>query len=186
MIIVAGGDSITFGSELKDCSNGAPGSFSLSTYSALLASEHEYQCVAYPGIGNPDIFKKVLRRCMEVGRCGIIITWTWPYRTNELTADEYILELQDFFNERNYPYMFVCVDNCLRHSSEDPRIDWDKWFFFPAGHGADQTETPRGFYQWAVESKYPVGPDHHPLEDAHRAAYELMKEKFNELVTKHL
>jgi hypothetical protein len=57
---------------------------------------------------------------------------------------------------------------------------------FPPGVGANQTETPRGFYQWAVENKYPVGPENHPLEQAHIDASKLMQEKFNDLVTKHL
>ena len=56
---------------------------------------------------------------------------------------------------------------------------------FPAGQGSDQTEAPRGFYQWAVENKYNIGPDGHPLEQAHHDAEILIKEKFNELVKKH-
>jgi hypothetical protein len=36
-----------------------------------------------------------------------------------------------------------------------------------------------------VENKYPVGTTH-PLEEAHTAAAELIKEKFNELVTNPL
>ena len=43
----------------------------------------------------------------------------------------------------------------------------------------------KGFYQWAVDNKYPIG-DTHPLEDAHRDAALLMKDKFYEMVTKHL
>jgi hypothetical protein len=65
------------------------------------------------------------------------------------------------------------------------QIDHDRWFWFPAGTGSNQTKTPRGFYQWAVENKYPVGTTH-PLEQAHKDASTLMQGKFNELVTKHL
>ena len=36
-----------------------------------------------------------------------------------------------------------------------------------------------------MENKYPVGTTH-PLEEAHQEAAKLIKEKFNELVTKPL
>ena len=65
------------------------------------------------------------------------------------------------------------------------QILWDKWFFFEPGKLANETIEPRGFYQWAVENKYPIGATH-PLEEAHSAAAELIKDKFNELVTKPL
>jgi hypothetical protein len=61
--------------------------------------------------------------------------------------------------------------------------DQENWFWFPKGPGYNQTKEPRGFYQWAVESNYPIGTTH-PLEEAHLAAAELIKEKFNELVKK--
>ena len=59
------------------------------------------------------------------------------------------------------------------------------WFWFPAGTESGQTTSPRGFYQWACENKYPKG-ETHPLEEAHLAAYQLIKEKFNELVQESL
>jgi hypothetical protein len=36
-----------------------------------------------------------------------------------------------------------------------------------------------------VENKYSIGHDGHPLEDAHKDAVKLIKEKFDELVKKH-
>jgi hypothetical protein len=65
------------------------------------------------------------------------------------------------------------------------QIDLSRWFWFPAGHGSNQTEAPRGFYQWAVENKYAIGTTH-PLEQAHIDASKLMQGKFNELVKKHI
>ena len=83
-------------------------------------------------------------------------------------------------------------DNYKRHE-KDPdlsglyqQIDWDSWFFFPPGQGKNQTKIPRGFYQWAIENKYSMGTDGHPLESAHEDAAKLIKEKFNDLVKKHL
>jgi hypothetical protein len=60
----------------------------------------------------------------------------------------------------------------------------EHWYMFPPAEEEYNTQTPRGFYQWAVENKYNIGADGHPLEDAHRDAAELIKEKFNELVKK--
>jgi hypothetical protein len=88
--------------------------------------------------------------------------------------------------------MFTCADNSLRYnftaSSNDAtinslmnQIDFTKWFWFPNGTNPQDTQNPRGFYQWAVENKYPIGTTH-PLEQAHIDAALLMKDKFNELV----
>jgi hypothetical protein len=108
-----------------------------------------------------------------------------------------ILFLQMYFEQNNIPYLFVPANNHFYdhpnyHRQQDEYIDslynqinWNKWFFFELGTQANETKEPRGFYQWAVENKYPVGTTH-PLEEAHQAAAELIKEKFNELVTKSL
>ena len=105
-----------------------------------------------------------------------------------------IVYLQNYLKIKNIPYMFTCADNCIIENytiknadsvinSLYKQIDFNKWFLFPAGTEQFQTQTPRGFYQWAIENKYPVGSTH-PLEEAHQAAAELMKEKFNDLVKK--
>jgi hypothetical protein len=57
---------------------------------------------------------------------------------------------------------------------------------FPPATEEWNTMSPRGFYQWAVENKYTVGPDNHPLEQAHQDAAQLIKDKFDEVVKKHL
>lgn len=108
-----------------------------------------------------------------------------------------MLFLQLYFQQNCIPYLFVTADNHFyqhpnyyRNQDETlnslyEQIDWTRWFFFEAGITAQETKEPRGFYQWAVENKYPVGTTH-PLEQAHQAAAELIKEKFYELVTKPL
>jgi hypothetical protein len=108
-----------------------------------------------------------------------------------------ILFLQFYLKDHKIPYLFLTADN---HFYEHPnyfrqrdmyidtmydQIDWSKWFFFPPGQNTNETKEPRGFYQWAAENKYPIGTTH-PLEEAHKAAADLIKEKFNELVTKPL
>jgi len=107
-----------------------------------------------------------------------------------------IVYLQNYLKVNSIPYLFTCADNSILYNytieqadgyitSLQKQIDFNNWFWFPAGTNQNETKTPRGFYQWAVENKYPVGTTH-PLEQAHKVAAELIKEKFNELVTNSL
>jgi hypothetical protein len=106
-----------------------------------------------------------------------------------------IVFMQNYLEVNNIPYLFLSADIVIKDSDNYLRshdqfisdlysqIKWDNWYFFPPGTEPCHTRKPRGFYQWAVENKYKVGMTH-PLEAAHRDAAELIKEKFNELVTK--
>lgn len=107
-----------------------------------------------------------------------------------------IVYLQNYLDVKGIPYMFTCADNSIFSNytcdnadatitSLTNQIKEDRWFWFPPGSGANQTVAPRGFYQWAVENKYPIGTTH-PLEQAHSDAATLMQGTFNELVKKHL
>jgi hypothetical protein len=107
-----------------------------------------------------------------------------------------IVHLQNYLKVKNIPYLFTCADNSLIYnhtvSQNDStimslvnQIDFLKWYWFPRGEAEWETKKPRGFYQWAIENKYPVGTTH-PLEQAHQDAATLMQEKFNELVKKPL
>ena len=183
MTIVAGGDSMVWGSELKDSPHGGLDGYSRKTFAARLAGK-DYMCVAYPGIGNQEIASRVKEALIKIKPRGVLVCWTWPGRDNELNSDQHILDLQNYLENYNCPYMFTCVDNCV--ITDNSKINWDHWYLFPKGRGANQTESPRGFYQWAVENKYSIGKDGHPLEQAHVDAVELIKEKFDEMVTKHL
>jgi hypothetical protein len=181
MIIVASGDSIVWGSELQDSPHGGPNGYSRQTFTALL-SDQDYICVAYPGIGNREIAART-RLAVSSDRPDIVIVcWTWPTRDNIIDSDSTIIGLQHYLEFLQIPYLFTCVDNCI--VTNNPKINWDNWYLFSPGTNLGETTTPRGFYQWAVENKYSVGPDGHPLEDAHRDAALLIKEKFNELVKK--
>lgn len=107
-----------------------------------------------------------------------------------------ILYLQQYCQQNHIPYMFLTADNQFYqhdnyHRRSDQGLDnligqivWDNWFWFSPGVEANETPAPRGFYQWAVENKYRVGPDGHPLEQAHYDAFEMMQRKFDELVKK--
>jgi len=110
-----------------------------------------------------------------------------------LNTIKIILILQNYLDHNKIPYLFTLTDNIVTKHKDDillkpywDMIHFDKWFFFPPGTNSWETTEPRGFYQWALENKYRIGKQQHPLEEAHQAAAELMKEKFNELVTKSL
>ena len=268
MIIVAGGCSFIWGTELGDCRHHAPSGYSRQTWPANLANSHSstYACVASAGSGNTIIARNIINYCEKNKEVFPIVQWTWPVRfdfkvitTNgwetlgpwqadeqfrpgeDLKEDdslfnyaennkqkakmtgintlantffkyvgsgEYwpiystlkeIIFLQNYLKSKNIPYMFSCADassifyNYTVEKENDPyitdlmnQIDLDKWAFFPPGTKGNETKTPRGFYQWAVENKYDIAPAGHPREQAHIDASKLMQEKFNELVTKHI
>jgi hypothetical protein len=108
-----------------------------------------------------------------------------------------ILFLQNYCLTKQIPYLFLTANNTFYQHENYYRsvnqsinslydnIEWSNWFWFPSDSEANETQAPRGFYQWAVENKYSVGPHWHPLENAHIDAANLIKEKFNDLVKKY-
>lgn len=105
-----------------------------------------------------------------------------------------IVFMQNYLKVNNIPYIFSTADCSIFNQVDNKdrwvldlhnQIDWDSWYLFPAGTEANESVTPRGFYQWAVENKYNMGINYHPLEDAHKDAAILIKDKFNELVNKN-
>jgi hypothetical protein len=234
MIIVAGGDSFIWGSELVDSPHGGPNGYSHNTFTALLAKNYDYVCAAYPGNANNAISRMVIAACEQISNDKfLIVNWTYSQRVEFRINDKWvsinswhtnlkefsesyfknvgnseyyevysilkeILFLQQYCEIHKIPYLFTTADNHFyQHENyircRDADIDnlynninWDNWFWFPPGIKANETVSPRGFYQWAVENKYSMGPAGHPLEQAHADAALLIKEKFNELVTKSL
>ena len=179
MIIVAGGDSMVWGSELSDSPHGGPTGYSRKTFTALLAGDN-YICAAYPGIGNYEIARRAREELHKGLSKSVVVCWTWPTRDTVYTSPRVILEFQKYCEHHGISYLFTCVDNCLIELL-DPRTRLNYWYMFPAGTEPGETLTPRGFYQWAVENKYAVGPDNHPLEQAHADAANLLLDKFNEV-----
>jgi hypothetical protein len=235
MILVAGGDSFIWGSELADSPHGGANGYSRLTYPARLAqqADMDYICAAYPGNANNAISRMAINACANNPQCGLLVTWTYPQRNEFRFIDgwhsinswhtnhrefsenyfkhvgdsEYyeiysllkeIVFLQYYCERNSIPYLFMTADNhfyqhenYVRSHDEDidnlyDQIDWSNWFWFPPGTESNETLTPRGFYQWAVENKYNVGPQGHPLEPAHQDATLLIREKFNELVKKSI
>lgn len=183
-MLVAGGDSIVWGSELIDSPHGGVNGYSRCTFTALLAGT-DYVCAAYPGISNYEIAQRARKELHKGQPKEVIICWTWPSRDTVYSSPRVILEFQQYCEYHQVPYLFTCVDNCLIELL-DPKTNMEHWYLFPAGTEPGDTLTPRGFYQWAVENKYSMAPDGHPLEQAHADAAELIKEKFNELVKKSI
>lgn len=115
---------------------------------------------------------------------------------NEIyTTLKEVMFMQNYLKTNGIPYVFTTADNTFYQCNNTrdtyvdnlyDQIDWDKWYFFPAGTETNETQNPRGFYQWAVENKYDIGVNRHPLDLAHRDAAELIKGTFDELVIKNL
>jgi len=82
MIIVAGGDSFVWGSELSDSLHCGPDGYSRSTFTSLLAKGYEYQCAAFPGNGNDSIARMTMIACEKNrGKKQIaLVNWTFPGR----------------------------------------------------------------------------------------------------------
>ena len=99
-----------------------------------------------------------------------------------------IIWLQNILEKKNIKYFFTLADNTLfynemtPHSQIDPfmenlhkEIDFTNWFSFG--------ERMMGFNQWATLNDYPRGTTH-PLDEAHKDAVQLMKDKFLEIYNK--
>ena len=91
MILLAGGDSFTYGSELVDGvtpfdpagTEAALPIVSMSTFTALLAKDFnmQYECTAYPGFSNSAIRRTVMNACEKLQDVGLVfVTWTFPGR----------------------------------------------------------------------------------------------------------
>jgi hypothetical protein len=82
MIIVAGGDSFIWGSELADCSDGSNNGYSRNTFTALLSKDYEYQCAAYPGNANDSIARMTVNACEKNKgkKQAVLVSWTFPGR----------------------------------------------------------------------------------------------------------
>ena len=78
-LLIAGGDSLIYGSELKD-GNESP---SQSTWPALIAKEigMNYYCAAYPGFANSSIRRTVIDACENNTDVELVIVqWTFSGR----------------------------------------------------------------------------------------------------------
>jgi hypothetical protein len=95
-----------------------------------------------------------------------------------------IVFLQNYLKARNIPYIFSTADDHSfdrklihelgnEHINLLGAIDFKQWHTWNTTRG-----TPCGFLSWAqFEAKLPIGKYGHPLEEAHRLTFELIKHK---------
>lgn len=99
-----------------------------------------------------------------------------------------IIWLQNILEKKNIKYFFTLADNTLFYNDMTPHSQTDKllenlhkeinftnWFSFG--------ERMMGFNQWATMEDYERGTTH-PLDEAHKDAILLMKDKFLEIYNK--
>lgn len=99
-----------------------------------------------------------------------------------------IIWLQNILEKKKIPYMFTLADNSIFYDRENQlyqddslmkamynEINFANWFAFG--------ERMMGFNQWALLEDYPRGTTH-PLDEAHKDAYKLMTEKFEQTIDK--
>jgi hypothetical protein len=87
-----------------------------------------------------------------------------------------IVMMQQYLELKNIPYLFTSVDHALTnvdHFKNDvtlttllKQLNPNRWMWFP---------TNLGFYEWALENKFPFGATH-PLEESHQEAEKLVYE----------
>ena len=209
------GCSFTYGSDLDDCVDWRilhVDRHSRKTWPALLAQYQglEYECHAYPGIGNLQIMNSVLAQTGLKDPAKFVINWTWldrfdymdPNNEKFLTlrpdgdTPEHQLYYRHFYNQYhtmltnasyitatisilksyNIPFLMTAMDKTLVESVDpnwqDPRptrvlqqtmAPYIKWF-----EGLT-------FLEWSCKNGYPMSNNLHPLEPAHRAAFEIIK-----------
>lgn len=81
-MIVSCGDSFFYGSDLQDTTQ---------TWPSLIAKEleHDYQCLARPGVGNLQILKQILEAQEQFGDSAIyLINWTWTDRFDYVSTED--------------------------------------------------------------------------------------------------
>lgn len=81
MMLIAGGDSFTWGNELPDCDESR---FSRLSWSALLAQRLglEYRCCAVAGSGNSSITRTTISSINKNPDVKFVaVMWSWPERT---------------------------------------------------------------------------------------------------------
>ena len=99
-----------------------------------------------------------------------------------------IIWLQNILEKKNISYLFTLADNSLFFNEFEPHneidqfmnglykeINFSNWFSFG--------ERMMGFNQWTILNEYPRGTTH-PLDQSHKDAVQLMKEKFLKIYNK--
>jgi len=132
-MLIAGGDSFTWGDELPDCNETRP---SRLTWSSLLAENMglEYNCVAKPGTGNKTITRRVIQsvnRNPEVKY--VAVMWSFPARY-DISLRKDISKLAQESQERHIDNSWMTLSPFISLSLEErmakfpKELQQDKWF----------------------------------------------------------
>jgi hypothetical protein len=185
---------------------GIPGRPSYLTWPALLAKylNLDYKCCASPGASNSTILRTILST--DIKKTDLVIAnWTWinrwdfyngnawstlrPSGTEDNPFYEHYYryfqsELWDKFETlKNIQVAFSKFNNKFISTAIDP-LTIDKQWHCPeyVNNLINSIDTKltwfdgKGFYQWAKDRDYPISDKWHPLEQAHQAAFEYIKD----------
>lgn len=86
-ILLAGGDSFTWGNELSDSKWG---SYSELSWARLLSKDlnYQYKCIAKPGCGNHAIARKIIDYCDSNTVDIVAVMWSFPVRQEIRIRDD--------------------------------------------------------------------------------------------------
>jgi len=205
------GFSFSYGRDFNDC-EGEFFEASELTWPALLSKSvrAEYECYAYPGIGNLQIYQNVLDQVRLKDSDFFVINWTWldrfdfidssqnywnTLRPNGNTAEHklyykhfynqyhtmltnssYISSAINILSQYNIKFIMTVVDQTLFEE-----VDQNWALPRPVKILQDQIKPyitwfeNQTFLNWTKQKGFPISETLHPLEDAHQAAFELIK-----------
>jgi hypothetical protein len=217
MILKSFGCSFTFGSDLADAGH-VIGQHSRHTWPSLLAQHlgMEYQCHAFPGIGNLRIAEAVLQQVgLDTTPNMYVINWTYidrfdydregrfsgrwktirPTDTSDQAAyyyrhfhSQYLDKLTDLITIKTvmdavaaggHRMIVTCLDDLLFET----RYHYNSAIKLLQSHIQSHVVTfeNKNFLEWSQQNKFAISdPGCHPLETAHQAAFELIK-NYNQL-----
>jgi len=105
----------------------------------------------------------------------------FAYLSPDYTYYKYLAEivlLQGVLQNKKIPYLFTTTESGLFEYDRFQKcrnlldtINFDQWYMWI------ENNKKIGFCEWASKSGFAIGPESHPLEEAHQAAFELIKEK---------
>lgn len=173
------------------------------SWPALLAAhlKRDYHCYARPGAGNLQILNQLLSNINNDDTV-YVIGWTYPDRfdyreqgqwaslmpvENTSTARVYYANLQDDLRDQlaslsyiqtavsalhGKKFMMICQDHSLLKGNGVPAVELLLQNIVPR----IQTFDSQSFLEYSRANEFPISATQHPLEAAHWAAFELIKD----------
>ena len=179
---------------------------SRSTWPALIAKHlniKNYVCYAEPGASNSTILRTLLSTEILPTDL-VIVNWTWINRWDFYNEEEWSTlrpsgtednpmykvyykyfqsELWDKFETlKNIQLAFSMLDNVISTSMDPLTLDTTH-HCPPYVQKLINNVKPKltwfdgkGFYHWAIDNNFPISDKWHPLEEAHQAAFEYIRD----------